>query len=176
MLAFHCLLLAFVWAIGPANKFREFLLACLLFAVVGCGCWRNVLIPPWSVRWFWVGCGAFLPLRGCPLAPCMLCCWCHSPHREVLSLLACVGFFQALDAFFPVPFPVSLPRSCWRFFFPSVFRSGSVSCSVAVRLGSGGFVPPVVPQLLNPFGLCPVVVACVWWVCCVLFLFPLFPP
>jgi len=48
------------------------------------------------------------------LLPFLPSCW--------FSLLACVGFFQALDVFVPVPSLVSLLRSCWRFFFPSVFR------------------------------------------------------
>lgn len=90
-----------------------------------CRCGFRVLeecINPFVVSLVWLGCGAFLLLRGCPLASCMHVFIAAISPIVRFSLLACVGFFQALDVFVPVPSLVSFLRSCWRFFFPSVFR------------------------------------------------------
>jgi hypothetical protein len=163
VLAFHCLLLAFVWAIGlrKQKKLRGFLLACLPFAVVGCGCWRNVLIPLVCLL-VWLGCGAFLLcalvarwLPACIVVGAILL------HRVgSLSAFAWVGFsgvgcfrsrsFSRLSCSFLL---VVLLPVWFRW-----FRSGSVSCSVAVR-----FLVVVFLLLFWQFlsaGLCPVVVAC----------------
>jgi len=80
-----------------------------------------------------------------------------------------------LFAFVPVLFLVSLVRSCWRFFFPSVFRLVPFwfrSGSIAVRF-------LVVAVFLLWFWQFLSGGSALWWWrvvvwCCVLFLFPLF--
>jgi hypothetical protein len=62
-----------------------------------------------------------------------------------------------LFAFVPVLFLVSLVRSCWRFFFPSVFPFWFRFLFRCRPFSGGGGVPPVVFKLLL-WGLCPVVV------------------
>jgi hypothetical protein len=149
------------------------LLACLLCR---CGLWvvKECINPSVVCLLVWLGCCA------------LFCCGCGGLLRSlvcilwlfccciawVLSRLAWVGFFMALVAFVPVLFLVScsfllvvfLPVwFCW-------FRSGSVSCSVAVRFLVVAFLL-LFWQFLSA-GLCPVVVACVVVWCCVFFLFP----
>ena len=109
---------------------------------MGCGCWRNVLIPLVCLL-VWLGCGCFLAFAWLPvgflhallLVPFLPSCWFSLPLRG----LGLVPLF----AFVPVLFLVS-SRSCWRF-FPSVVPFWFRFLFRCRPFGlSGGGVPPVV--------------------------------
>jgi hypothetical protein len=135
--AVHWLLLSFGWAIGPANKKLVFLLACLLVClfVLGCGCkgiYSVELLLVGSVRGgvFLLSC---LVVRWLPA--CMyvvgFCCIVWVLLSAIVGGVCSLACFRSCSSSPSSSFLVPAGGSSSRLWF----RFGSVSCSVAVRLG-----------------------------------------